>query len=107
MRVLGLIAMGMVVAVVLAACAAQPAASGCSSCARMMEKGAGWCDSCNQGMLDGKEVKCASCFKGKTGETVWCSGCKKGYIGKEPMKCKGCYEAKKVGGTCMECNKKP
>ncbi len=100
--ILGTLALA-ILALSVTSCATS--SQGCTSCAQMMAKGSGWCEGCNKGMVDGKEVKCASCYKGKTGEATWCASCKKGYVGGESMKCKGCFEAKKVGGTCMDCKK--
>ena len=52
----------------------DPAASGCSGCAKMKETGNGWCDGCNKGMLGGKKVACKGCYSQRTGGPV-CGAC--------------------------------
>ena len=42
-------------------------ASKCEDCAKMADAGKGWCDGCDKGMVDGKEVACYGCYVQKTG----------------------------------------
>lgn len=75
-------------------------------CGCTAKKAAGenfWCDNCQKGNFDGKELGCGSCYQGLSGKNVWCDKCNKGFVGGEAKTCKGCYEASINGTTCEKC----